>query len=142
MGDRAQIHLVDTDVWLYAHSDGYRIEEVVAEALDRGRSRWDDPPYLARILFSELIAGDIEGTTGYGIDTQRYGDVHTVVHVSLEDETVAVESLNNRRVDHAIDVSDVDAPVDSEDILGRLDRMQYPAVKYTLESFVDKYTDG
>lgn len=139
MGDRAQIHLVDNGVWLYTHSKGYKITETAANGLDRGRSRWDDPEYLARILFSEMIKDDIEGTTGYGIGTTRYVDAHTIIHVSLEDEAVAVESNDNRSDDAAIDAFDLDDAGDPEGILERLDGMDYPAVKYTLSAFVDKY---
>ena len=55
------------EVTLYQHADGYDLAGTIARALDRGRSRWHDPSYLARIIFSEMVADDIDGTMGYGI---------------------------------------------------------------------------
>jgi hypothetical protein len=54
-------------VYLYTHWGAEDLEDVLREALGRGRSRWDDPPYLARIIFSEMIRDDLFETTGYGI---------------------------------------------------------------------------
>jgi len=100
MGDRGNIRLdyVSADkvsdevpqrsVWLYTHWSGTELPRTVAKALDRGRSRWGDSPYLARIIFSELIKGDEQGTTGYGIDVACGDGGNQVVIVNLEDETV------------------------------------------------------
>jgi hypothetical protein len=45
---------------------------VIAAGLARATDRWDDAPYLARVLFQAMIGTDT-GTTGYGIST-RLGD--------------------------------------------------------------------
>lgn len=92
MGDRAQVHFTDTGAFLYTHFGGYKIDEVVASALDRGRSRWNDPEYLARIVFSEMIRDDIDGTTGYGIGTDRHSDVSRIVHVDCDEKEVTVDT--------------------------------------------------
>lgn len=79
MGDRANIVVIDERedadltgkreaVFLYTHWTGSDLGEILAAGLVKGRSRWDDSPYLARILFQEMIEGDT-GTTGYGIST-------------------------------------------------------------------------
>ncbi|MHA2380893.1 MAG: hypothetical protein ACXADS_16610, partial [Candidatus Thorarchaeota archaeon] len=39
----------------------------VAVALKRGETRWTDDVYLARIIFCEMVRGDVTGMTGYGI---------------------------------------------------------------------------
>lgn len=73
MGDRAQALITEdgtTGVYLYTHWEGSDLPTTVANALDRGRDRWDDGPYLARIIFSEMIRNDIDGTTGYGISNR------------------------------------------------------------------------
>jgi hypothetical protein len=70
MGDRANIYIHEGDepgVYLYTHWSGYELPEVARLALVRGQSRWDDPPYLARIVFCQMIGGDADGLTGYGI---------------------------------------------------------------------------
>lgn len=71
MGDRRNI-IVEFDekhsVALYSHWDGSTMREVLARALSRGRSRWTDDAYLARIIFCEMVAGEEMGETGYGIE--------------------------------------------------------------------------
>lgn len=97
MGDRGHVHVEPGDgsggVFFYAHWRGTSLPEVVASALDRGRARWNDPPYLARIIFSELIVGSVLDETGYGISAQPTdtGDGFRVVHVNVEGGVVALE---------------------------------------------------
>lgn len=76
MGDRAHIKMLTpskddnkSGVYMYSHWGGYRLPQVLAKALDRGKSRWGDESYLARIVFSELVRDDIDGETGYGLST-------------------------------------------------------------------------
>lgn len=75
VGDRRNI-VVDNDngtsVALYTHWRGSSTREVLARALDKGRSRWDDIPYLTRIIFDGLVNGDDE-TTGFGIQAFATG---------------------------------------------------------------------
>lgn len=54
-------------IYLYTHWHGYRLGEVLRKSLSRGTSRWDDPPYLARIIFSDMIEGQEQELTGFGI---------------------------------------------------------------------------
>lgn len=76
MGDRRQIKLVYNgndeqpagELYIYTHWHGSELELIVANALDRGRDRWTDETYLARIIISEVIkASGIDETTGVGI---------------------------------------------------------------------------
>lgn len=73
MGDRANIIVQQEDngrIYLYTHWLGYRIREILAAALHRGRDRWDDAPYLTRIIFSEMLDGsELKSNTGFGIST-------------------------------------------------------------------------
>lgn len=86
MGDRAQV-IVKSDknkVYLYSHWDGVGLIQIVQRAMssERGRRRWDDGPYLARIIFSEMIKNDIDGETGFGIwDDDCGGDFEIEVDV-------------------------------------------------------------
>lgn len=71
MGDRATtIIRVEgrADLYLYRHWGGYKQETVVRSVLAR-RLRWDDPDYLARMVFSAMVKDDIDEDTGYGIGT-------------------------------------------------------------------------
>lgn len=73
MGDRGNIVVRQApktnrdDVWFYGHWSGYQLEETVRTALARN-ARWDDPSYLARIIFNDF-QGDNRGETGFGIST-------------------------------------------------------------------------
>ena len=52
----------------YQHYDGYNIQHVVADALFAGQDRWNDPPYLARIIFTHMIKQNpYDETLGFGI---------------------------------------------------------------------------
>ena len=96
MGDRAQVKIIDNEkeapVYLYTHWGGSELENTVKKALRRGRDRWNDPCYLSRIIFSEMIKNDIMGTTGYGICTTEHGDVHTVITVNCEKQSIQIET--------------------------------------------------
>lgn len=91
MGDRAQVLVKDEGVYLYTHWGGHALQAVVRRALAR-RERWDDPEYLARILFCEMIGDDVDGETGYGIGTNEHCDnEHPVVVVNCADQTVTID---------------------------------------------------
>ena len=79
MGDRRNVVVVFDDensVALYSHWGGSDLPETLASALSRGTGRWTDPTYLTRIIFSEMIEGDVKGETGYGIEPIRTGSSH------------------------------------------------------------------
>lgn len=88
MGDRGNIIVKDVDstVYLYTHWTGSRIPAIVRKALKRGE-RWEDGAYLARILFCELLEGDLTGSMGYGISSTR-GDGGTDVVVDVRTQRV------------------------------------------------------
>lgn len=76
MGSRANVYVRQEEdgsgVYLYTHNKGYELAQTVQAALARG-VRWDDPPYLARIIFSEMIGNNAKGEIGFGISA-RIGD--------------------------------------------------------------------
>lgn len=59
MGDRANVVVIDGDeqVCLYTHWNGYEVAEVLQNALKRGKERWAQAPYLARIIFCDMVHG-------------------------------------------------------------------------------------
>ena len=81
MGDRRSVIVTESDtaeaqVVLYTHWSGSALPDTVAAALDRARDRWDDPTYLTRAIFSEMIRVEnpddvieaLMSTTGLGIE--------------------------------------------------------------------------
>ena len=89
MGDRGQVHIKDLGVWLYTHWKATELPDTIRRALAR-KERWDNPEYLARIIFCEMIRDDIEGTTGYGIGAGQHGDVDRVVEIDCQNKKVAL----------------------------------------------------
>ena len=89
MGDRGNIVVKDgkSVIWLYTHWDGFTIEDVLRAALKR-RVRWDDPSYLTRIIFCEMVKDDPAGTTGYGISTGPQDNNNPVLVVNIKRERV------------------------------------------------------
>ena len=89
MGDRAQVHIKDEKVWLYTHWGRLSLVEDVKRALAK-RLRWNDPEYLARIIFEEMV-GDQTGTeTGFGIGCAQHGDVFDYIEINCENQTVSI----------------------------------------------------
>lgn len=87
MGDRANVRFVErkgNEIYFYTHWDGYRLPEILASALYRGRGRWDDESYLARIIFSEMIKNDVLNETGYGISTYQTDHNYPDLVVNVE----------------------------------------------------------
>lgn len=90
MGDRANIVMHYDDggkVYFYTHNGGRDLAETLQSALTRGRDRWDDPQYLSRVIFCEMIQGNVLGETGFGIsptvgdNSYAYVEVHTHVQI-------------------------------------------------------------
>jgi len=88
MGDRAQVLIKDEGVYLYTHWGASKLEEVVRRALERGKSRWNDPEYLARIIFCEMVKGREMELTGYGIGTKQYCDAWRIIEIDCENQKV------------------------------------------------------
>jgi hypothetical protein len=88
MGDRGNIVVKDgnSKVYLYSHWCGSQLPEIARASLKRGKDRWNDGQYLARILFTDMINGD-NGTTGYGISSVICDGGETVI-VDCDAQTV------------------------------------------------------
>lgn len=92
MGDRANV-IVKTggeQVCLYSHWGGTELPQTLRAAMIRGKSRWDDPQYLARIIFCEMAKGHEMDTTGLGI-SQTIGDGgNAILEVDVDKQTVQI----------------------------------------------------
>lgn len=75
MGDRGNIEIAqpfaDDSVFLYTHWRGSQVTEILAEALQKGRT--GDPSYLTRIIFQEMV-GDDKTNLSFGISVGRPDD--------------------------------------------------------------------
>jgi len=90
MGDRGQVLIKDTGVYLYSHWGATELVKDVQTALKK-RWRWDDEEYLARIIF-DVMVGESQGEeTSFGIGTEKHGDIWILITVDCGNQTVKVE---------------------------------------------------
>lgn len=72
MGDRANIVMKqdgNAEIYLYTHWSGYELPKTLQAALKRGKDRWNDQPYLGRVIFNEMTKGNENQVTGFGLTT-------------------------------------------------------------------------
>lgn len=94
MGDRANILVKDGEnkVYLYSHSSGSRLPEILKNALAKNE-RWDDAPYLTRIIFCEMIKseqGAMDRTTGFGISSTVGDGDDRILTVDVGKQTITL----------------------------------------------------
>lgn len=93
MGDRSNIVVVQPDnnrIFLYGHwmgDDNYR---VAGQVLSR-QERWNDAPYLTRMLFSLMTSHDPNSDTGFGISTTMCDNEYPIVVIDPQKQTVHLE---------------------------------------------------
>ena len=93
MGDKSNIVIQESNgnrIYLYGHWMGEDAINVVAEVLGR-RQRWNDESYLARMLFSKMVEGDIDGETGYGISTYMCDNEYPIIVLEPATQTAVIE---------------------------------------------------
>jgi hypothetical protein len=113
MGDRANIYLEmpkaygqdaeRSGVYLYTHWSGSEWPEKLREALEFGKGRWDDDPYLARIITSRVFADLVDSETGGGLSLVLTDNEYPITVVDLSNQTVSFAPLggetdSNQRV--------------------------------------------
>lgn len=100
MGDRGNIAIVQdvktedgekVCIYFYTHHSGSELPQILKDALVRGKDRWDDSPYLSRIIFSEMIKDYVMGTTGYGISTEICDNNHEIIYVDPNHQEVYID---------------------------------------------------
>ncbi len=89
MGDRGNIVVREgsQEIWLYTHWCGSDIADVVQKALQK-KWRWDDAPYLTRIIFDTLTEGCYGEETGFGIWTGPCDNEHDILVVDVGQKKV------------------------------------------------------
>lgn len=99
MGDRSNIFLVYPQdeaaekaqgIYLYSHWGGLDFSvDALSEALDFGRSRWDDATYLARFITTKVFEDLVDVVTGGGISPYRTDNEHPITVVDLAKHEVS-----------------------------------------------------
>jgi hypothetical protein len=79
-------------VYLYTHDTARNLLANVHNILSK-ESRWDDPDYLSRMLFCEMIPESFwSSDTGFGIGTQLYADVELLITLDTVNQKITVSS--------------------------------------------------
>ena len=100
MGDRGQVHIKDEEVWLYTHGGATDLIETVRTALEK-KWRWDDPEYLARIIFDEMVGDNQGNETGYGIGGGQHGDVWRIITLDCGVNKITVEDNGEKTLEQS-----------------------------------------
>ena len=101
MGDRANIKMIYEDrkvVWFYGHWAGRQLPELLQKGLIKGKDRWDDDCYLARILFQTMLDGD-DDTTGFGISPWITDNERPILAVDVANQQVRIENEEGDRLE-------------------------------------------
>lgn len=96
MGDRGNIFIRSdgkaedpSGVYLYTHWYGTELPETLRAALAR-QARWDDGPYLARVIFDEMTKSSHGEETGHGIATYVCDNEYPILVVDPHANTVGL----------------------------------------------------
>lgn len=94
MGDKSNIVIQESKgnrIYLYGHWMGASAIEIVAEVLSQ-RERWNDEPYLARMLFAKMTeASPKDSSTGYGISTYMCDTEYPLIVLEPATQTAVLE---------------------------------------------------
>jgi len=102
MGDRGNIvinYSNGSEIYFYSHWSGYDLFNTLQNALSRGRDRWNDEPYLARIIFCEMVKEDLNDNTGFGISPDMCDNEYPILVVSPADQSVRVRTESGSDVE-------------------------------------------
>ena len=90
MGDRSNIVIEQAGerIWLYGHWMGAKSIGHAAHGLRSDRVH--DAPYLARIVFSSMIRGNIDSDLNYGISTRMVDNQHPIIVLDVGRTTTSV----------------------------------------------------
>lgn len=95
MGDRGNIVVLDEEgppLYLYSHWEGRELAKDLATVLSH-EARWRDGPYLARMIFCQMIGTDVAGTTGFGISTYVNDNEHHYLVVDITNQRVCITAV-------------------------------------------------
>ena len=91
MGDRGVVHIVHPSwgdsVYLYTHWRGSQLPDILKKSLKRGRERWQDSSYLARIIFCDMVEGQEKEITGFGISNRPQDGIEHTLDIDAQTVT-------------------------------------------------------
>jgi hypothetical protein len=93
MGERGNICMVQEDcnkIYFYTHWRGDEVNKITKSALIRGKKRWDNESYLARIVFNEMTKGEEMEETGFGISTYECDNSYPIPFICSAKKTVTI----------------------------------------------------
>ena len=92
MGDRGNIISIEGEskIYLYTHWGGCGLPTMLRDALKKAPDRWDDSPYMNRVIFCQMTGGDT-GTTGFGISTMGCDNEHDYLIVHYDTQKITQE---------------------------------------------------
>jgi|SRR3972149_913672 len=92
MGERGQILIKDTGVYLYTHWTGYNLKQILQKALAK-KWGWDVASYLTRIIFDVMTEGKHGEKTGYGISDNQQSDLNWPLLIVDVKNQMVIEEL-------------------------------------------------
>lgn len=97
MGNRSNVVIdygSNDKVYLYGHWLGEDSIQVVRDVLSRGQ-RWDDAPYLARMIFDAMIADEQGNESGYGIVPFLLDSEHPIIYLDPNSQTLRIKDYDD-----------------------------------------------
>lgn len=97
MGNRANVCIREGEdkIYLYTHWGGDSLCIKVYKAMKK-KWRWDDPPYLARIIFDEMTKNRHGEEGGYGIwNSAGDNNSHPIIVIDTEQGKIFFEDPEN-----------------------------------------------
>lgn len=83
-------------VYLYTHSNAKSLVGSVHGTLSK-KKRWDDPDYLSRMIFCDMIPPDKwDSDRGYGIGTDLCSSVNILVSIDIAKQIITISSAANK----------------------------------------------
>lgn len=96
--DSGQVEIVGPygRVYLYTHSGAGSLVNDVHSVLSM-RQRWDDPDYLAKMVFCKMVPVECWNTDlGFGIGTQLYADVNLLITLDTINQKILLQSATDK----------------------------------------------
>jgi len=96
--DSGQIEVISPfgRVYLYTHEQAEVLVQQVHDVLSQ-KIRWDDPDYLSRMLFCNMIPKENwYGEKGYGIGTEQYVDVNLLISIDTTNNHIKIYSAKDK----------------------------------------------
>jgi len=79
----------ESTIYLYTHWKGFDLPFILKNSLSK-KWRWDDPAYLARIIFCDMIKGFEGDETGFGIAPYVCDENYPTIFVNVAKKTVTI----------------------------------------------------